>query len=127
MRSKKYPERILLIRSLGQLRYLSLLKYCSGVIGNSSSGLIEAPTFKVPTINIGNRQKGRVRGNTVIQCGESIDEIRNAVDVALSKAFIDNCAQSHNPYGDGTSSKKIVEKLISFPLDNIVVKSFYNY
>ncbi len=122
----KYPGRVLLVQSLGQLRYLSLLKYCSAVIGNSSSGLIEAPTFNIPTVNIGNRQKGRITGETVIQCGESFDEIKQAVNQALNPEFIANCKRVKNPYGDGDSSNRIVSTMLSFPLDNIVEKSFYD-
>jgi UDP-N-acetylglucosamine 2-epimerase (non-hydrolysing)/GDP/UDP-N,N'-diacetylbacillosamine 2-epimerase (hydrolysing) len=122
----KYPDRVLLVQSLGQLKYLSLLKYCSAVIGNSSSGLIEAPTFNIPTVNIGNRQKGRITGETVIQCGESFEEIKQAVNKALTSEFITNCKRVNNPYGEGDSSKKIVSTMLTFPLENIVEKSFYD-
>lgn len=122
----KYPDRVLLVQSLGQLRYLSLLKYCSAVIGNSSSGLIEAPTFNIPTVNIGNRQKGRITGETVIQCGESFEEIKQAVNKALTSEFTAICKRVNNPYGDGDSSKKIVSTMLTFPLENIVEKSFYD-
>lgn len=117
-------ERVLLIQSLGQLRYLSLMKYCEVVIGNSSSGLIETPTFKVPTVNIGNRQKGRISGETVINCDESVDSIQSALKKALNSDFIDYCKSSENPYGKGDSSEKIVEKLVYFPLEGIVSKKF---
>lgn len=120
-------HRVLLAQSLGQLRYLSLMKYCEAVIGNSSSGLIEAPTFKVPTVNIGNRQKGRVHGDTVINCGESKEEIEDAMSVALSKEFKERCKVSTNPYGEGEASERIVEKLIYADLDNIIYKSFYDF
>jgi UDP-N-acetylglucosamine 2-epimerase (non-hydrolysing)/GDP/UDP-N,N'-diacetylbacillosamine 2-epimerase (hydrolysing) len=122
----KYPDRVLLVQSLGQLRYLSLLKYSSAVIGNSSSGLIEAPTFNIPTVNIGNRQKGRITGETVIQCGESFEEIKQAVNKALTSEFTAICKRVNNPYGDGDSSKKIVSTMLTFPLENIVEKSFYD-
>jgi len=117
-------ERVLLIQSLGQLRYLSLMKYCEVVIGNSSSGLIETPTFKVPTVNIGNRQKGRINGETVLNCDESVDSIKKALNIALSGDFIESCKFSENPYGKGDSSEKIVEKLINFPLKGIISKKF---
>jgi len=122
----KYPERILLVQSLGQLRYLSLLKYAAAVIGNSSSGLIEAPTFNIPTINIGNRQKGRIAGDTVIQSGDTFEEIKEAFNIALSPEFNKVCKAAKNPYGDGTSSPKIVNEILTYPLQNIVVKSFYD-
>ena len=96
------------------------------MIGNSSSGLIEAPTFNIPTVNIGNRQKGRITGETVIQCGESFEEIKQAVNKALTSEFITNCKRVNNPYGEGDSSKKIVSTMLTFPLENIVEKSFYD-
>ncbi len=120
------PERVILVQSLGQLRYLSLLKHCSAVIGNSSSGLIEAPTFQVPTINIGNRQAGRISGGTVINCAEDSSSIFNAINVALSLDFKLKCKTLTNPYGVGGSSDQIVKKISSYNLDNIVQKIFYD-
>ncbi len=121
---KLNSERVLLIQSLGQLRYLSLMKYSEVVIGNSSSGLIETPTFKVPTLNIGNRQKGRIGGDTVLNCDESVNSIKSSLNKALSSDFIEYCKLSENPYGKGNSSDQIVEKLINFPLKGIVSKQF---
>lgn len=118
------PERVLLSRSLGQLRYLSCMKYCDAVIGNSSSGLIEAPAFNVPTVNIGNRQKGRIAGETIIQCDESIDSMKRAVFKAVSTEFKSVCHKACNPYGKGNASESIVDVLISYPLSGIVKKKF---
>ena len=120
------PSRVLLTRSLGQLRYLSAMKYCDAVIGNSSSGLIETPTFNVPTVNIGNRQKGRIAGETVLHCDESIESIKDTISKAVSADFIEHCQKSSNPYGTGDSSGRIVEKLINYPLTGIVNKKFYD-
>jgi UDP-hydrolysing UDP-N-acetyl-D-glucosamine 2-epimerase len=117
-------SRVLLVQSLGQLRYLSLMKYCEVVIGNSSSGLIETPSFKVPTVNIGNRQKGRIGGDTVLNCDESVDLIRNALEKALSQKFKLFCQSTVNPYGQGDSSTRIVEQLINYPLNKIINKKF---
>ncbi len=122
----KHPDRVLLVQSLGQLRYLSLMKYCDLVIGNSSSGLIETPTFKVPTVNIGNRQKGRITGETVIHCDDTTVAIKKAIDKALSSAFNKVCQASHNPYGTGSASERIVDRLINYPLDGIVSKQFHD-
>lgn len=119
-------DRALLVRSLGQHRYLSALKHCSMVIGNSSSGLIEAPTFNVPTVNIGNRQLGRIRGQTVIDCLDDTDSIVCAINQGLSEAFLARCETARNPYGDGTASQKIVQKLLSSDLNGIIRKSFYD-
>lgn len=120
------PVRVLLVQSLGQLRYLSLLKYCELVIGNSSSGLIEAPSFHVPTVNIGNRQKGRIAGETVIHSDASVKAIVQSLDKALSDSFLQVCKASKNPYGVGNTSKRIVEKLINHPLDGILDKHFHD-
>lgn len=119
-------DRVLLVQSLGQLRYLSLLKYCSAVIGNSSSGIVEAPAFQVPTVNIGTRQQGRWVGDTVIDSGEGREQIIAAIQLALTEEFIDICKYSKSPFGTGDSSEKIVNQLINFPLENIIKKSFYD-
>lgn len=121
-----HPERVLLTRSLGQLRYLSAMKYCDAVIGNSSSGLIETPTFNVPTVNIGNRQKGRISGETVLHCNESLESIRDTICRAVSVDFTKSCETSVNPYGIGNSSERIVDQLINYPLEGIVNKKFYD-
>ena len=119
-------DRVLLIESLGQLKYISLLKYCEVVIGNSSSGLIEAPSLNVATLNIGRRQSGRISGETVINCQEDKYSIRLSLDKALSKEFKDICKKSNNPYGDGGSSERILDIIESVSIDNIVFKKFYN-
>lgn len=123
---KELAGRVLLTQSLGQLRYLSALKHCALVIGNSSSGLIEVPTFKVPTINIGSRQKGRITGDTVINCNGDKNSIFMAITDALSESFKGKCLRSKNPYGEGRSSRKILDVIITTPLDNLVFKSFFD-
>lgn len=122
----KNSDKVLLVRSLGQLRYLSALKHCVAVIGNSSSGLIEAPTFGVPTLNIGDRQKGRISGKTVVNCGESKKEIESGFKRILDPDFQTFCTMEENPYGLGNSSEKIVDKLITYPLEGLLGKSFYD-
>lgn len=97
--------------SLGVNKYLSALKYCTMVIGNSSSGLIEAPSFGIPTINIGDRQKGRLQASSVINCGATEQEIERAIALALSDEFRDLAKNTVNPYGDGKTSSKIVETI----------------
>lgn len=123
---KRYPDRVLLVKSLGQLKYLSALKHSIGVIGNSSSGLIEAPAFKIPTINIGNRQKGRISGKTVLHCNAEESLIKKAIDESQTKLFKEICNSSPNPYGEGNTSNKIVETLIEKPLYNILHKNFFD-
>jgi len=123
---KEHCDRVLLVQSLGQLHYLSLLKHCEAVIGNSSSGLIEAPTFLKPTVNIGNRQNGRISGGTVINSDADVASINKALKKALSKDFKEKCLSEHNPYGSGVSSKKILDIIKSISLDDIVMKKFYD-
>lgn len=112
--------------SLGQLRYLSALQYVDAVVGNSSSGLAEAPSFKIGTINIGDRQKGRIKASSLIDCEPNKGSILQAFDRLYSKEFQETLRTTINPYGDGCSSKKIVEILKSVDLKNILKKSFYD-
>ena len=112
--------------NLGQLRYLSAMKYMSGVIGNSSSGLIEAPSLHVGTINIGDRQKGRVRGESVIDCPASHNEINNAFSTLFSSRFQKKLLDVDNPYGDGDTTNKIFNIIQDFPLEGILKKHFYD-
>ncbi|WNL33039.1 UDP-N-acetylglucosamine 2-epimerase [Arcobacter cryaerophilus gv. pseudocryaerophilus] len=112
--------------SLGQLRYLSALQYVDAVVGNSSSGLAEAPSFKIGTINIGDRQKGRIKASSVIDCEPNKDSILKSFEKLYSKEFQETLKTTINPYGDGYASKKIVEILKNVDLKNILKKSFYD-
>jgi len=98
-----------LFDSLGMRRYLSAVSYANFVVGNSSSGIIEVPSFKIPTINIGDRQKGRIQAKSIINCLPNRDSISNAIDIALSDKFKDEIKEISNPYGDGNASNIIVE------------------
>lgn len=113
--------------SLGQLKYLSLLKHADLMVGNSSSGLIEAPAFELPVINIGDRQKGRFRGQNVIDVFEYKEwAIINAIERALSPEFRNNLKGMKNPYGEGDASEKIIGKLKTIPLsEGLIKKKFY--
>lgn len=102
--------------SLGVLRYLSALKYATMVIGNSSSGLVEAPSFHIPTVNIGDRQRGRLAAESVINCNPLQEDIERAMKLALSSEFQTKVKYVRNPYGDGKASEKIVQIL----KDNII-------
>lgn len=114
--------------SLGKTRYLSALKYSSVVIGNSSSGLVEVPSFGIPTINIGDRQKGRLQADSVINCEPIKSDIKKAIEIALSKEFKEKAKNTINPYGDGNTSGKIIEKIRDFILNDKVnlKKQFYD-
>ena len=112
--------------SLGQVNYLSCLQYVNAVIGNSSSGIIEAPTFKIGTINIGDRQRGRIRAESVIDCSPKKDSIINAFNKLNSNSFQRKIKNVKNPYGEGGASKAIVDVLEKKSLNNIIKKRFYN-
>lgn len=123
---KRNPHKAICFTSLGQLRYLSALQYVDIVIGNSSSGLIEVPSFKKATINIGDRQQGRIISQSVIQSGESSEEIRKSINKALSTGFKTQLGNIKNLYGEENSSEKIIEVLESIDLKNILKKQFYD-
>ncbi|EJO5346068.1 UDP-N-acetylglucosamine 2-epimerase (hydrolyzing) [Clostridium botulinum] len=114
--------------SLGMIRYLSAVKYSAMVIGNSSSGLIEVPSFGVSTINIGDRQKGRLQGDSVINCKAIKSDIDKAITLALTKELKDKAPNTINPYGDGNTSEKIVDVIEDFLLNDKMElkKKFYD-
>lgn len=120
------PHKAIAFTSLGQLRYLSAIKHVHLVLGNSSSGLIEVPYFKKPTVNIGNRQRGRLKPVSVIDCNESKGEIKEAIMKALSPSFQELLATMKSPYGDGFASRKVKDCLKRVKLNDIVMKSFYD-
>ncbi|OIJ22374.1 UDP-N-acetyl-D-glucosamine 2-epimerase, UDP-hydrolysing [Anaerobacillus alkalidiazotrophicus] len=103
----KRKSNVNVFSSLGQIRYLSMLKYVDVVVGNSSSGLYEVPSFKKPTVNIGDRQKGRLQASSVIGC--AVNKI--AIVKAINKAFAMDCSNTVNPYGNGKSSEKMISVL----------------
>ena len=113
-------------KSLGQMRYLSCLSHFDGVIGNSSSGLLEAPSFKIGTLNIGNRQKGRLKASSVIDCDLHRESILEGIIKILSTSFRASLSNATNPYGDGGASKKIIKILESQDFDKSVSKSFFD-
>ncbi|MDR9424088.1 MAG: UDP-N-acetylglucosamine 2-epimerase [Marinobacter sp.] len=112
--------------SLGQLRYFSCLAQVDGVIGNSSSGLLEAPAFQIGTVNIGDRQKGRLKAESVIDCEPTKIAILEAIERLYSPTFKGSLDTVDNPYGNGGASKTIVRILAEYPLENLLKKSFYN-
>ncbi len=112
--------------SLGSKLYLSFLKYAKAVVGNSSSGIIEVPSFFIPTVNIGNRQEGRLQPESVIQTGYSVDEIYKGIKKALyDTEFLARIKMTQNPYGDGNSSKYIIkamEEILKIPKEKLLKK-----
>ncbi len=112
--------------SLGQLRYLSALQYVDAVVGNSSSGIAEAPSFGIGTINIGDRQKGRIKVSSIIDCEPTQESIRKAFQKLYSDEFQNNLSNIQNLYGDGIVSKKILQTIKSTNFENILKKKFYD-
>jgi len=112
--------------SLGQLRYFSTINYIDGVVGNSSSGLAEVPSFKKATINIGDRQKGRLKAESVIDCEPTKESIKKAISELYSEKFQKQLSSTINPYGDGGSVEKIIEVLKNVYLENLIKKTFFN-
>lgn len=123
---QRYPERVASFVSLGTLRYLSALQFMAAVVGNSSSGIIEAPAFNIGTINIGDRQKGRLCGDSVIHCEPEADAIEWALNRLFSEQFQASLQNVENPYGDCGASAKIKAVLKTQPLDGLLKKSFYD-
>jgi GDP/UDP-N,N'-diacetylbacillosamine 2-epimerase (hydrolysing) len=113
--------------SLGQLRYLSALKHVDGVVGNSSSGIIEAPSLCTGTVNIGDRQRGRVRAASIIDCDSNEKSITAALETLLSNDFQATLRDIENPHGSGDVAEKVVEVLRTHPLTGILKKSFYDF
>lgn len=107
-------QNIFCYTSLGITRYLSLLKYAEFIIGNSSSGIVEAPCFGIPTINIGDRQKGRLQADSILNCEPTADSIKECVEKALSTEFRETAKTTKNPYGDGNTSVEIVDTIKEF-------------
>ena len=117
---KIHPAKYKVVKSLGQINYLSAMKYVDLLIGNTSSGIIEAASFKKPVVNIGDRQKGRLRGENVIDC--NLDSLKESITLALSNSFRNKISNMNNIYGTGAAADFIVDKLINEPIS--VIKKF---
>ncbi|MBU4491739.1 MAG: UDP-N-acetylglucosamine 2-epimerase (hydrolyzing) [Euryarchaeota archaeon] len=124
--TKKRPERCLAVTSLGVHRYLSAMKYATAVIGNSSSGIVEAPSFKIPTINIGDRQKGRLQADSILNCSPDANAIRQTIGHALSLAFQENLSGISNPYDRPGTCSTIVRLLEKTDIFGITKKTFHD-
>jgi GDP/UDP-N,N'-diacetylbacillosamine 2-epimerase (hydrolysing) len=116
--------RVVAHTSLGQLKYLSVLKHVRGIVGNSSSGIIEAPSVKIGTVNIGDRQKGRLRASSVIDCSPVSEDITTALNTLFSDNFQQRLTGVINPYGSGNVSAKIINTLREVSLKDVVKKQF---
>lgn len=114
--------------SLGVRRYLSLMKYAEFVLGNSSSGIIETPAFRVPTVNIGDRQRGRLQSESIVNCGTEAEEIIEGIRIAMSATQKGKCSKVVSPYGDGHAAERIADKAVDTVMNRRIdlKKKFYD-
>jgi GDP/UDP-N,N'-diacetylbacillosamine 2-epimerase (hydrolysing) len=124
--ASKNSHKAIAFISLGQLRYLSAMQFIDGVVGNSSSGLAEAPTFKIGTINIGDRQRGRIKADSVIDCEPDKESILTAIRKLYSKEFQAKLKYVKNPYGEGGAAERINKLLKETDLTDILKKEFHD-
>ena len=121
----QHKGRVMQIASFGRKRYVSVLKGADIVIGNSSSGIIEAPAVGTPTVNIGARQQGRLRAPSIIDCAVDAASIAQAIEDAMSASFQDRASACETPYGRGGASKRMLDLIETLPLDNVLMKKFH--
>lgn len=120
------PERSIAYKSLGVLRYLSIMKEVGAVVGNSSSGLVEVPSFGIPTLNIGDRQKGRLAAESVLNCETDCASILAGLDCVLSPEFLQIASHAHNPYDKEGTAQAIFEVISTCPIEQMKQKHFYD-
>lgn len=123
---KRNKDKVTVIPSLGRLRYLSALQFAGAVAGNSSSGIVEVPSMHIPTVNIGIRQKGRLASKSVMNCGNSAQEIISAIRFALSEEGQDTARNAENPYYKPNTLHTIVNSILSVSINDIKTKKFYD-
>ncbi len=121
-----HPDSAKLFNSLGQLRYLSLMKHVDAVVGNSSSGIIEAPSLKTATLNIGSRQKGRLSADCIIHANPDIESLDKGFKKLFSSKFKESLSSVKNPYGNGGATEKILKLLKTINFDKIKPKDFHD-
>lgn len=119
-------ERVKVVRSLGRRRYHAALSRMGAVIGNSSSGIVEVPSFHIPTVDIGIRQRGRTAGDSVIHCGETTGEIADAIRLALSTEGQECARNASNPYYRPDTLAVITEAIATVPIESLRIKRFYD-
>ena len=123
---RRHPERVTIFPSLGMRRYLSMLHCATAVVGNSSSGIVEVPSIGIPTLDIGIRQMGRTAAPSVLHCGVSEEEIVDGLETVLSSSFRMIAKSAENPYYLPDTLEKMVDAIVNTPLDNIIIKPFYD-
>lgn len=124
--SAQHADRVRAYKSLGMRRYLSVMKYCAAVVGNSSSGILETPSFHIPTLNIGSRQDGRLAAESVYNCGTSKNAISAGLAHVLSSEFRAQAVKANNPYEKEGTAQEIFDVIATYPLVGIIKKEFYN-
>ena len=124
-RSNENKKRSIAFKSLGQLRYLSALKYMDLVLGNSSSGILEVPSFNIPTINIGDRQKGRILSESVIQTEPNSSDLSQSFAKATDPSYLKKIKNQKQLYGSGNTAKKIMS-ILRHQTDNDLKKTFHD-
>jgi GDP/UDP-N,N'-diacetylbacillosamine 2-epimerase (hydrolysing) len=120
------PQKACLFASLGMIRYLSAMQFVDAVVGNSSSGIVEAPSFGIGTINIGDRQEGRIKAGSVIDCAPDAESIRQAFAILYSPSFQEGLKEVENPFGSGTTSAAILKVLKAVDPHSLLKKPFYD-
>lgn len=119
-------DRAVAFKSLGIKRYLSVMKYVGAVVGNSSSGLLEVPSFGIPTLNIGDRQKGRMAADSVLNCETDKESILKGLDTIMSPSFKQKSAKTQNPYDKEGTAQSIFDVISTYPLNELKQKHFYD-
>ncbi len=122
----QHTNRVRAYKSLGMKRYLSVMKYCTAVVGNSSSGILETPSFHIPTLNIGSRQDGRIAATSVCNCATDKASISVGLDYILSPEFRAIASKTQNPYEKKGTAQAIFDVISTYPLEGIIKKEFYN-
>lgn len=124
--AERNADRVRAFKSLGMRRYLSVMKYCAAVVGNSSSGIVETPSFHIPTLNIGTRQEGRIAARSVYNCSTDKDSISAGLEHILSPEFRIVAAQASNPYEKEGTAQAIFDVISKYPLEGIIQKHFFD-
>lgn len=113
-------------KSLGVVRYLSVMKQVAAVVGNSSSGIVEVPSFGIPTLNIGDRQKGRIQAESTYNCLPDKESVLKGLDTILSKEFRELASKVHNPYEKANTAEEIFKVISTYPIEKLNQKHFYD-
>lgn len=123
---ERNPYRAKAFKSLGVVRYLSVMKQVSAVVGNSSSGIVEVPSFGIPTLNIGDRQKGRIQAESTYNCMPGKESVLNGLNKVLSKEFRELASKVHNPYEKANTAEEIFKVISTYPIEQLNQKHFYD-